>query len=140
MEVTRRRNKLPHGVIVRSPGLLPMLYSPRELSEDLGIPESTLRDWLQAGVPHQRDARGRLWINGEEFSNWVKAQRKPKSGRKLAAGEAYCLHCGRVTRLVSPQRHHIKGNLIHIKGLCQHCGKKIIRGDRYGRTAELPQS
>jgi hypothetical protein len=55
-----RRNKLPHGVIVRAPGLLSMLYSPRELSEDLQIPESTLLDWLQAGAPHRRDESSRL--------------------------------------------------------------------------------
>ena len=78
MDENRRRNKLPHGVIVRAPGLLPMLYSPRELSEDLQIPEGTLRDWLQAGAPHRRDGRNRLWINGEQFSAWVKAQQKPK--------------------------------------------------------------
>jgi hypothetical protein len=140
MDENRRRNKLPHGVIVRAPGLLPMLYSPRELSEDLQIPESTLRDWLQAGAPHQRDGRSRLWINGEQFSAWVKAQQKPKAVRKLAADEAYCLHCKRVTRLESPKRRHIKGNLVHIKGLCLYCGRKINRGDRYDRTTKLPEN
>jgi len=47
MEVNRRRTKLPHAVIIKAPGLLPMLYTPREICEELGVAESTLRDWLQ---------------------------------------------------------------------------------------------
>ena len=137
MQAKTRRNKLPQLVIVRSPGLLPMLYSPRELCEELGIAESTLRDWLQMGAPFQRDNRNRIWIQGEKFASWVKEQKKPKPTRKLNSDEAYCLHCNQVTRLISPQVLHIKGNLIHIKGTCPMCGHTINRGDRYGRQAEL---
>jgi hypothetical protein len=137
MQAKTRRNKLPQLVIVRSLGLLPMLYSPRELCEELGIPESTLRDWLQMGAPFQRDNRNRIWIQGEKFASWVKEQRKPKLTCKLNSDEAYCLHCNQVSRLISPQVHHIKGNLVHIKGICPNCGHTINRGDRYGGQAKL---
>ena len=140
MEVKTRRTKLPHIVIVRAPGLLPMLYTPREICEELDIAESTLRDWLQAGVPHQRDNRNRIWINGENFATWVLEQRKPKSTLKLNEDEAYCLHCNQITQLVSPQVRHVKGSLIMIKGTCMHCGKTINRGGRRDRTAELSQN
>lgn len=136
MEYTRHI-KLPHLVIVRSPGLLPMLYTLREVCEELGIADSTLRNWLQAGAPYQRDSRDHLWINGEDFASWVKAQRKPKAPRKLMPDEGYCLHCNQVIHLLSPEVRHIKGKLVHIKGKCPQCGHPINRGGRYDRAAKL---
>jgi len=126
--------KLPHAVIVKSPGLLPMLYTVRELAAELGLPERTLRDWLARGAPHQRDQQGHIWINGSLFSVWAQAQRKPKPSPKLADDQAYCLHCRAVVTLVSPQRLPVKGKLVHIKGKCSICGCTINRGSRVGKT------
>jgi len=137
MEVRIHRTKLPHNVIIKAPGLLPMLYTPREICEELDIAESTLRDWLQIDVPHQRDNRNRIWINGEEFARWVKNQRKPKATNKLNEDEAYCLRCNQVSKLLSPQIQPIKGNLVLIKGTCANCGAAINRGAHRDRTPEL---
>ncbi len=137
METKTRRTKLPHNVIVKAPGLLPMLYTLSELSTELVIADSTLRDWLQSGVPHERDPRNRIWINGESFAAWVKTQQKPRSHRKLGAGEGYCLHCNKIQQLVSPELHPVRGKLVHIKGKCPQCGHMINRGDRNDRTTEL---
>jgi len=137
MEVRNHRTKLPHNVIIKAPGLLPMLYTPREICEELGIAESTLRDWLQIDVPHQRDNRNRIWINGEEFPRCVNNQRKPKAAKKLTEDEAYCLRCNQVSKLLSPQIQPIKGNLVLIKGTCANCGAVINRGAHRDRTPEL---
>lgn len=137
MEVRIHRTKLPHNVIIKAPGLLPMLYTPREICEELDIAESTLRDWLQIDVPHQRDNRNRIWINGEEFARWVNNQRKPKVINKLKEDEAYCLRCNQVSKLLSPQIQPIKGNLVLIKGTCANCGAVINRGAHRDRTPEL---
>lgn len=137
MEVRIHRTKLPHNVIIKAPGLLPMLYTPREICEELDIAESTLRDWLQIDVPHQRDNRNRIWINGEEFARWVNNQRKPKVTSKLNEDEAYCLRCNQVSKLLSPQIQPIKGNLVLIKGTCANCGAVINRGAHRDRTPEL---
>ena len=137
MEVRIHRTKLPHNVIIKAPGLLPMLYTPREICEELDIAESTLRDWLQIDVPHQRDNRNRIWINGEEFAGWVNTQRKPKVTNKLNEDEAYCLRCNQVSKLLSPQIQPIKGNLVLIKGTCANCGAVINRGAHRDRTPEL---
>jgi len=137
MEVRIHRTKLPHNVIIKAPGLLPMLYTPREICEELDIAESTLRDWLQIDVPHQRDNRNRIWINGEEFARWVNNQRKPKVTNKLNEDEAYCLRCNQVSKLLSPQIQPIKGNLVLIKGTCTNCGAVINRGAHRDRTPEL---
>ena len=137
MEVRIQRTKLPHNVIIKAPGLLPMLYTPREICEELDIAESTLRDWLQIDVPHQRDNRNRIWINGQEFARWVNNQRKPKVTNKLNEDEAYCLRCNQVSKLLSPQIQPIKGNLVLIKGTCANCGAVINRGAHRDRTPEL---
>ena len=137
MEVRIHRTKLPHNVIIKAPGLLPMLYTPREICEELDIAESTLRDWLQIDVPHQRDNRNRIWINGEEFAIWVNNQPKPKVTNKLNEDEAYCLRCNQVSKLLSPQIQPIKGNLVLIKGTCANCGAVINRGAHRDRTPEL---
>ena len=137
MEVRIHRTKLPHNVIIKAPGLLPMLYTPREICEELDIAESTLRDWLQIDVPHQRDNRNRIWINGEDFARWVNNQRKPKVTNKLNEDEAYCLRCNQVSKLLSPQIQPIKGNLVLIKGTCSNCGAVINRGAHRDRTPEL---
>ena len=137
MEVRNHRTKLPHNVIIKAPGLLPMLYTPREICEELDIAESTLRDWLQIDVPHQRDNRNRIWINGEEFARWVNNQRKPKVTNKLNEDEAHCLRCNQVSKLLSPQIQPIKGNLVLIKVTCANCGAVINRGAHRDRTPEL---
>ncbi|MEA4811898.1 MAG: hypothetical protein VB108_04940 [Anaerolineaceae bacterium] len=137
MKVRIHRTKLPHNVIIKAPGLLPMLYIPREICDELDIAESTLRDWLQIDVPHQRDNRNRIWINGEEFARWVNNQRKPKVTNRLNEDEAYCLRCNQVSKLLSPQIQPIKGNLVLIKGTCANCGAVINRGAHRDRTPEL---
>jgi len=137
MEVRNHRTKLPHNVIIKAPGLLPMLYTPREICEEMDIAESTLRDWLQIDVPHKRDNRNRIWINGEEFARWVNNQRKSKVTNKLNEDEAYCLRCNQVSKLLSPQIQPIKGNLVLIKGTCANCGAVINRGAHRDRTPEL---
>jgi len=93
---------LPHGVIVKAPGLLPMLFKPAELAEELGIPARTLSDWLKIGIPHQRDQRNHIWIKGQEFITWAKGNQSQKSVRqKLNDNEGRCFRCKRVVIMES---------------------------------------
>ena len=73
-QMLKHRIKLPHSVIVKSTSLLPMLYTVRELAEEITIPERTLRDWLANGAPHTRDHLGHIWIDGQAFARWVQSQ------------------------------------------------------------------
>jgi hypothetical protein len=127
--------KLPHSVIVKSPGLLPMLYSVRELAQAVGTAERTLRDWLTAGAPHLRDNQGHLWINGREFAGWAALRHKPGWERKLNDSQAYCMHCKQVVEMLVPQTRHIRGKLTSTRGTCSRCGGIIHRG---GRIASNP--
>jgi len=123
--------KIPHFVIVRAPGLLPMKYKISELAEELDIPYRTLYDWLDLGVPHERDVRNHIWINGQEFAKWVSINRKTKASiQKLEDDQAYCFRCNRVVQFVSPTIIHAKGQLIFIRGKCPICQGKIVRGGR----------
>src|SRR5436190_10603414 len=92
--------KMPHPVIVRAPGLLPMLYTLGELSQELATPVSTLKDWLDKGLPHQRDRTGHIWVNGPELRAWVESARRKSRGPCLRKGQAYCLKCRQAVKMV----------------------------------------
>jgi hypothetical protein len=134
--------KIPHLVIIKAPGLLPMQYKAREIAEELNIPESTLRDWLSRGAPHFRDPYNHIWIQGKEFSTWIEEQRQARmrrSSRKLKDQEGYCLRCNRIVLMINPLVHPIKGKMVLTKGQCPTCGCTINRGGRHDQPTELPQ-
>jgi hypothetical protein len=124
------RLQLSHSAIVKSPGLLPMLYTVSEISAALDLAERTLRDWLSVGAPHFRDPRGHIWINGQEFADWIASMRAPKKKRKLRDDEAYCMRCNRAVQMTEVSTKPIRGKLILIRGICPNCGCTINRGGR----------
>jgi hypothetical protein len=126
--------KIPHIAIVRAPGLLPMLYKVSELALELDIPERTLRDWLASGAPHERDERSHIWINGELFAGWIIEQRAYKQSIKLKEGEAYCFGCNAAVSISNQEKVPIQGKLVHLRGICPQCGKKIQRGVNHGQS------
>jgi len=103
--------RLPHSAIVRSPGLLPMLYTVSEIAAALGVPERTLRDWLDAGAPHDRDQHARIWIHGRKFAGWIAEMRDPVKGRKLKDDEAYCMRCNRAVQMTDVSTKVMQGKL-----------------------------
>lgn len=125
-----KRVWLSHSAIVKSPGLLPMLYTVRELSEAIDVPDRTLRDWLLAGAPHFYDRKGHIWIDVKDFADWVASLRKPKRDGKLKDREAYCMRCNQVVEMLNPSVNVIKGNLLVHKGKCPICHCAINRGGR----------
>jgi hypothetical protein len=122
--------KFSHSVIVKSPGLLPMLYKVRELAQTVGVAERTLRDWLADGLPHRRDAQGHLWIHGRQFAGWVQKNRKRRQGQKLEDNQAYCLRCKRAVELLNPETQWLCGKLTITRGTCASCGAVVQRGGR----------
>jgi hypothetical protein len=124
------RTKLPHAVIVKAPGLLPMLYTVRELADELSMPERTLRDWLHHGAPHSLDRLGHIWVDGQAFTAWVGSQRKKDPRVRLQPGEGYCMNCNRTVMILNPTRRLSSGKLVYIQGICPHCNGKVSRGAR----------
>jgi len=121
---------LTHNVIVKSPGLPPMLYKVRELAEELEMPERTLRDWLICGAPHTRDRFGHIWINGQEFAAWVKSHRMEKNAMRMQKGEAYCFRCKQKVNPSNLVPHRVVGRLVLMTGKCPKCGSQVQRGAR----------
>ncbi len=129
-DLSNPRIKLPHLVIVKAPGLLPMLYTVRELADELSMPERTLRDWLLHGAPYTRDRLGHIWINDQAFAAWVLSQRKKAPRTRLNTNEGYCMFCNRIVIVLHPTRRPSAGKLVYIQGLCPHCNGKVSRGAR----------
>lgn len=128
--------RLPHSVIVRAPGLLPMWYTPGELEHDLCVPARTVRDWLNKGLPHQRDGRGHIWIDGRQLAAWVASVRQSRSTQRLDADEAFCVTCRRPVKWLNPTRGS-RGKLWLLNGTCPDCGKPIFRGVSRGQSTQL---
>lgn len=120
--------KLPHVVIVKAPGLLPMLYTVRELADELSMPERTLRDWLHRGAPYSRNQLGHIWVDGQAFMAWVVSQRKKATHARLQPGEGYCMNCNNIVMILHPTRRVSSGNLVYIQGVCPHCNGRVSRG------------
>ena len=92
------RSRLSHGVIVKAPSLLPMLYKHSEL--ELGVSVRMLQDWLAHDVPHHRDGHAHLRINSRDFAAWVRQKLSVKSMPELASGKAYFARCRKPVALV----------------------------------------
>lgn len=131
---TKSLPKMPHRVIVRAPGLLPMMYRATELAEDLGVSIWMVRQWAKKGMPYQRDARGHLWINGVEFADWVEVQRGLRRGPALGQDEAYCLPCKQAVKLINPTRR-VDGKRVLLQAVCPQCGARINKGVSYGESS-----
>ncbi len=125
--------KLPHAVIVRAPGLLPMLYSPSEIEEELGIDARAVREWITRGLLHERDERGHIWINGRQLAEWVKANADLRKQPALQTGEAYCLRCNTAVNMLDSIRLH-QGKRTFLQGVCPVCGTQIYRGIKHGQS------
>ena len=120
--------KLPHKVIVRAPGLLPMMYTLKNwLCSRYAIQH--IEGWLSADCL-MREMNGRIWINGELFPSWVNNQRMEKAHRKLANDEGFCMSCNQARKIENPKILHVKGKVKQIRGVCPVCHHTICRGIR----------
>ena len=126
------RPNFSHAVIVRAPGLLPMLYKPSELAQEFGVDVATIREWLAHGAPHQSDERGYYWIDGQRFAAWIKLIRQTQHST-LGDDEAYCLRCRQPVKLLAATVTQ-RGKHLLLNGVCPTCGNSIHRGARHGQS------
>lgn len=104
--------------------LLNMLYTPLELAEEIGINRRQFyKVYIPAGLPHQRDNRKHILVNGHEFKAWYLAH-YPKV--RLEPGQAYCIICRSAVEMVEPVELE-KDGLKYLVSHCPNCGRKLAR-------------
>lgn len=112
----RQRNRIK--------GLLNMMYSPRELAEEIGINVNKIyMVYVPGGCPHERDNKRHIWINGKIFRTWFG---EIYAKRTLGKGETFCLTCKKAVLIVEPERKQ-NGGLIYDLSHCPNCGRKLTR-------------
>ena len=134
--MTRPTNSipLPHAIITRAPGLLPMMYTTRELAEELKVSFQDIKRLVDGGAPHERDSRQHLWIDGTAFAQWVEETRfSQKNRNRLAHDEALCFRCRKPVKLSKPHATINKKQKL-LTGICPECGATINRGARHGQS------
>lgn len=120
---------LTRNVIIRSAGLMDMLYTPAEIAKELGISKHNLYHGLiQLGLPHDKDKDGHLWMHGPEVARWIREQSKGKH-HALADDEAYCLRCRAVVPLQEARRIR-RGRFLLLQGTCPTCGATVNKGTK----------
>jgi hypothetical protein len=117
----------PHEVIVRSPGLLPMLYRLPELAEELGITEQAVGIYARSGLPVHVDSGGEHWINGRQFHEWLNQTKQSVKKQPLKSNEGFCFKCHRAV-LIKAGRIHKRGRHLLLGGSCPICKTKVFRG------------
>jgi len=119
--------RFSHSVIIRSPGLMPMLYRPLEIQQALQIDGRELNSFIQEGLPCHKDPSGEIWINGEELSNWVDEKRKRNPTPALGSNEALCFKCGKAVIMENcSMTNQVGGHLK--KGRCSTCQSIVYKG------------
>lgn len=129
--------RLPHSAITKSPGLLPMLYSINELCIELEIPRHLIRSWLKSGLPHERDRRNHIWINGKMCASWINEKRKTQKERNsIEANQAYCFRCRTTIVIKNPKIVTNNGNT-RISGQCPICKSSVNKGIKNDKKKKL---
>ncbi len=112
----KQRNKLK--------ALFDMLYTPRQLSEEIGIHiDQVYGVYMPLGCPQERDAKKHILINGKEFADWYI---KFYSKLKLKQDETFCKTCKSGVKIYQPKQH-TKNGLVYILSVCPNCGRKLTK-------------
>ena len=109
----------------RMKSLFDMMYSPRELAEELGISKDQVyMVYVPLGCPHERDLHNHhILINGRAFAEWY--------GRvyvklRIGPNEVFCRTCRRAVRIVDPVER-TKAGLRYVLSTCPNCGRRLTR-------------
>jgi hypothetical protein len=104
--------------------LLNMMYSPRELAEEIGVNvDRVYMVYVPGGCPNERDEKRYIWINGISFRKWFE---EVYAKRTLKADEVFCRTCKRAVEKVNPERKQKEG-LVYDLCVCPRCGRVLAR-------------
>jgi len=109
----------------RLKSLFDMMYSPKELAEEIGInTDQVYMVYVPLGCPHEREERNNhLLINGKAFAEWyctvyAKLHIKPN--------ETFCKTCRKPVKIYQPKKH-TKGDIVYLLSVCPICNRKLTK-------------
>ena len=110
--------------------LLNMMYSPKELADEVGFSvDRVYMVYIPGGCPHERDTQRHIWINGLSFKSWFEDEYKK---RPLEPDEAFCKTCKRAVKMIKPIKKQ-KEHLVYYLCKCPKCGRGLARIVDYKR-------
>ncbi|MCB2210336.1 hypothetical protein KQH62_05520 [bacterium] len=106
--------------------LFDMMYRPSELAEEIGFDVRQIYlVYIPNGLPHERDDRRHIWINGLAFKSWIEEKYKKV---RLKPGQGYCRKCNKAVKLIKAEIKTTKsGDTDYLLGECPYCGRRIPR-------------
>ncbi len=119
------RIRMTREQLLRTGHLMHMRYTPVELAKEIGCDvDAVPHSYIPAGCPHERDAKGQLWIVGTAFRDWARTTFMRKNRRRLT-GQAYCLKCRRMVDILSPREKRVGHRSARLEGQCSRCGQAV---------------
>jgi hypothetical protein len=114
----------------RLKSLFDMMYSPRELAEEIGIQiDQVYGVYMPLGCPEERDEKNHILINGKLFADWYL---KVYAKIKLKQDETFCKTCKKGVKIYQPKQKK-KGDLSYILSVCPVCGRNLTKIIAYQR-------
>lgn len=118
------RGRLSGQQKTRLQNLFDMMYRPSEIAKEIGITKRQFyRAYIPLGLPHERDHRNHVWINGCMFREWVLDYYQKV---KLKENEAFCLTCKKPVEIKNPDQQKTS-DLIYILCTCPICGRRLSK-------------
>lgn len=112
----RQRNRLK--------GLFDMMYSTKELAEEIGISiDQIYYVYVPLGCPEERDSRNHILINGKAFADWY-IKTYPKI--QLGEDETFCKTCKTGVKIFQSKQRK-KGRLVYLLSVCPNCGRNLTK-------------
>lgn len=108
----------------RLKSLFDMMYSTRELAEEIGITIDQIYNvYVPLGCPSERDNLNHILINGKAFTEWY-SKVYPKL--RLKANETFCKTCKKGVAIHKPKQKE-KDGLVYVLSKCPNCGRRLTK-------------
>ncbi len=109
----------------RMKSLFDMMYSTRELADELGIDiHQIYYVYVPLGCPHEREPKNHhIFINGKAFAEWYS---KVYVKIKIGPDETFCRTCRKAVKLHKSQER-VKGTLTYVLSVCPSCGRNLTK-------------
>ena len=131
--------KLSRAMMRRSMRILDMQYKLNEIAKELGADKEQILQLVFAGAPARKDARGRYWIHGTTFVQWLHdaAPKNDRDKNTFAENECWCVGC---CSMVVYQEHRRQGYVSYGRCPAGHSVSRFLSCESAKRQGESSSS